>query len=234
VYLYEIPKEDCAKPDIEFAAIAVEAQFDADSEIELSEMPNVASTDPPSQRARLQMLNGVRAIFRPPSSNFCDDCIGHTEVKLLDENVLIDLTFADPADADLAHQIIETIGAAPNSTQPTKPPIVEEPTSVPTTEPAVIPDDIQPKQQANPDAAEFCAAVEVFRQAGLTDPDTGLVKPEALPYFERMVATAPDDLRPAVETIRSWLAQGAPTPKPSEVGDAEMQTTLDWMNNCQG
>jgi hypothetical protein len=78
-----------------------------------------------------------------------------------------------------------------------------------------------------PEPSPFCAAIEDFRTAGLTDE---LAK---LPYFERMRAVAPTDSQPPLDTIIEWLRQGAPQPKPAEVGSAEFQTTRDWIRHCQ-
>jgi hypothetical protein len=86
----------------------------------------------------------------------------------------------------------------------------------------------------DPAVSDYCGAIERFRGSGLIDSTTGNVRVEALPLVEEMRDAAPEEIRPAFDTMVSWLETGAPTPKPSEVAVAEGDMTRDWIARCQG
>jgi hypothetical protein len=242
VYLQSIPRQQCSETaDDYFAAIAVAAGFDPDFEIAQTQMTIVADTDPPGDRATLQSLNGLRAVVRAPET-VCDDCAFSYEVELLDEDVLINLSFTDPSDRLTALALIDTVGAAPGSTEPTTPVPPPTTTTVPTTDPlpAVPPSEPQPDPDqpqgstTGGDLNAFCAAVEDYRQQqGLNDPE-GYPSPAALPAIRRILDAAPTAFRPPLETMVSWLEDGAPAPRPAAVTQSALQTTQDWAGSCSG
>jgi hypothetical protein len=158
-----------------------------------------------------QQLNGLRALVSAPDP--VDNRPQVSRVALPEQEVLIELRFVSLADASLAHEIISTIGAA------------EVPAPFPVQPPMVPP-------TAKPGPSEFCTAVEDFRTSGLIDAASGAFRQGALAYFERIREAAPSDSRPPLDVIIAWLQQGAPLPKPSDVSQAELQTTQDWARRC--
>jgi hypothetical protein len=156
-------------------------------------------------------LNGLQAVVSEPDP--VDNRPQRYMVALPDQQVIIELEFISLADASIAHQIISTVGAA------------EVPAPFPDQPPPIPP-------TAKPGPSEFCAAVEEFRAAGVTDSATGAIKPEALPYLQRIRDAAPSDSRPPVDVVIAWVQQGAPLPTPADVAQAELQTTQDWARRC--
>jgi len=127
----------------------------------------------------------------------------------------------DPTVATDSTDVIgETEGSAPDSaTHRPEVGVVERlETATTTTTPAA-------------DQDEFCAAVEAFRDSGLTN-SSGAVSADALPYFDRILASAPADQRPSVEIVRAWIEQGSPMPMAAEVAEAQLLSTSDWMTRC--
>ncbi len=83
-----------------------------------------------------------------------------------------------------------------------------------------------------PGPAGWCDAIEAFRSSGSVDASTGMIRVDALPYLRTMLAESPPELAPPIQTLITWLEEGAPTPVPAEVGAAELTTTQDWASRC--
>jgi hypothetical protein len=90
-----------------------------------------------------------------------------------------------------------------------------------------------PTQTTAPNAlSPWCAAVEAMRTSGTVDPATGDITAAALPYLQAILDASPTDLAEPVQTIITWLEQGAPKPTPANVSAAELQATRDWAARC--
>jgi len=87
-------------------------------------------------------------------------------------------------------------------------------------------------QSTKPGPASWCDAVEALRSSGTIDAGTGAVRVDALPYLRAMLAEAPAEVAPPIQTLITWLEQGAPTPVPAEVSAAENTSTQDWVSRC--
>src|SRR4029077_11581490 len=98
--------------------------------------------------------------------------------RLLNATVILSVNPTE-ADYNLAVDVLNSLQVGPPPTG-TEPPIVK------------------------PGQSPFCAAVDDFRTAGLMD-ESGTIKSEALPYFERMRAVAPSDSQPPLDVIIEWL-----------------------------
>jgi hypothetical protein len=90
-----------------------------------------------------------------------------------------------------------------------------------------------PPPTLDPAVVDYCAAIERFRGAGLLDPDSGDLLPAALPYLETIRDTAPDDIRPALESVVDWMEEGSPAPVPTAVDQALGDMTKSWVAECQ-
>ena len=90
-----------------------------------------------------------------------------------------------------------------------------------------------PPPTLDPAVVDYCSAIEQFRGAGLLDAQSGNPQPASLPYLEAIRNTAPDDIRPDVESVIAWLENGSPTPVPPEVKSALGAMTRSWVASCQ-
>ena len=80
--------------------------------------------------------------------------------------------------------------------------------------------------------ASWCDAVEALRSSGTIDASTGAIRTDALPYLRAVLSASPEELAPPIQTVITWLEEGAPTPVPAEVSAAENTTTQDWATRC--
>lgn len=152
-------------------------------------------------------INGLRARVREPEG--VEHRPDRYSVALLDEDVLLEISFLAVADRTVAAEIVDTIGPAPAPA-----PIPAGPPPVPAT--------------PRPAPSEYCTATQVFRLSGMIEP-SGAIIPDALPYFRWILDAAPAEIRPAVETMVAWLEQGAAPPAPPDVA---LQLTQDWTRRC--
>jgi hypothetical protein len=83
-----------------------------------------------------------------------------------------------------------------------------------------------------PGPASWCDAVEAFRSSGTIDASTGAIRTDALPYLRAVLSESPAEVAPPIQTVITWLEEGAPTPVPAEVSAAENTTTQDWATRC--
>jgi hypothetical protein len=200
--------------------------MNADGIIANAGTPSVNDTMNEGRGSTVESLNGLRAVVDTIARG---DSWTYT-VFLVDEAVIVSISFSDPDDIALAHQIIDTIGAAPSGMVGSTSTVGADPAEAGS---RPSPDEFD-ATRARPDAIDFCAAIDEFRHSGLVDADTGSVDANALPYFDRMLAAAPQDLAEAPATIRAWLTEGAPQPAPSSVEKAMQQATQEWLNACEG
>jgi len=153
-------------------------------------------------------------------------------VVLPDDDLLIQIFQVGVEHEALAAQIIETIGAAPDTPA----------TSVVSTSTTTSAGPVATTGPQGPDLDSsvggdldaFCAALEEYRQAGLSTGEQGFPSAAALPIFQRVLEAAPPEFRLPIATIVDWLEAGAPEPIPAEVASAGGQSTTDWAQNCSG
>jgi hypothetical protein len=191
VYLAKAPRthEPCSSEKGELNLGAAPHPIEPDSILAAVGNPQAGA------QVTLENLNGLRAVL-----DYREDDTGYSfNYFVVDEDVLITLTFGDAADTDLAGDIIATIGPAPESS----PPVVED--SATTLDP-------------------FCSMVA----ASADVPEAYVGSAEHLADVASMLAVAPPQVISQLEILQSYLASGAidaaqPTSKLIENWPPEVQ-----------